>query len=880
MQTAWEGFLEAAKRDPEAIAVDDGASRQTYADLQERVTTYASALAAREIGEGRLVGVLMARDARLPAMLLAVFGAGAAYLPLDPIDPVDRKLRAARLAGVDVVVGNVDLLEALRSEAGAAGLEDLPTLIAVEDLEGTAPQDGPLAPPTPETLAYVLLTSGSTGEPKAVGVEHRNVTALLESARAHLEFTEADRYFATSSLTFDASVPELFLPLTTGATVVLRDRDIVLAPKKMVAAMEETGVSIVQTTPSTWATILAAVDRFPRVRILITHGEPVTPEFAAELATKADRVLNMYGPTETTVWATSLDVTPEITNGPSRGALPIGYTLGHVASIVADADDKPVDDGTPGELCLGGPSVTRGYMNDRARTAHAFFERDGTRYYRTGDLVERAGDGLLSYLGRIDDQMAINGLRIEPGEIEAALTRHPAVARAAVTWYPASPESRSIVAAVVPEPGKPLTQTELRDHLAKTLNRSFLPSQYLFFGALPTLTSGKVDRKVIRAAAAEATRPAEPEEEHAPAADINPKLLEVWTSVLKLSQAAPGDDFFAVGGDSLKAVDLMVRIEKAFGIDLAVQDIFEHPTLAALSAHVSDMAPEPKAASLIVRHRSDLPGPPIFFAHADLDYPNGVGAAIPAPFCNLMLWSRAEGIVNEASLKDLAEKYIGEIQAVQKTGPYRLAGYSIGGILIHEVARQLVDAGHAVDFLFLLDPTPPGFVETSAGSKPVTTRQRNLSSRISTRLHRVVQKVRSRREGGWARALVEAPRYLNEARHWWSYRKITASLSKTGEAQSSDFDEMTRWRAIRYAVGRMVARHVAKPLDVPTVVVTSHEDMLFAWEELLSPDVPRHQLTSDHRSVFREPLNSIWTEILVAQLDAGSDVELRRRAGL
>lgn len=865
MKTVWDEYLATVEAAPDAVAVNDGQGIHTYAELHALVTSYQTALLERGVCQGDLVGVVMCRDMRLPAMLLALFGMGAAYLPIDPTDPVPRMQAAARIAGCAHVVGNRSHIDTLRKEtAPEAG----PNLHTVEDLN--AANDGDRVPaPTPDMLAYVLMTSGSTGEPKAVSVLHSNVTTLLTSARDHLQFSASDHYFATSSLTFDASIPELFLPLTTGATVVIRDRDIVLSPKKMVATIEAAKVTIVQTTPSTWSAILSAVEAFPRIRLLITHGEPVTPTFAAELATRADRVLNMYGPTETTVWATSLELTPEISALSGQGAAPIGYPLNHVTAWVADAEGHPVEDGAAGELCLGGASVTQGYRNDPDRTKSAYFDRNGVRFYRTGDLVERAPDGLLKYLGRIDDQMAINGLRIEPGEIEAALMTHPSVGRGTVTWYETSTGARSIVAAVVPKPGKSVTPKDLRNHLSGRLNRSFLPSQYLFFGELPALTSGKVDRGAIRHAAREAAEANQSPTATAPLGKIEHRMAEIWTSVLKTHEVRREDDFFLVGGDSLRAVDLMVQIEKAFGVDLSIQDVFDHPTLAAMSAHMGALTPEENQAtnaSLMVGFRTDSPGTPLFFAHADLDYPNASGRSIPAPFYNLLLWSRAEGIVNEASLSDLAAKYVREITAAQPKGPYRLAGYSIGGIIIHDVAQQLIDLGHEVEFLFLLDPTPPGFMETTGKRSLVAPRRRNFSTRVSARLDRVARSMRGERKAGWAKALVEAPRYLNEVRHWWAYRRLSARFAAASGHPGADYDEATQWRAIRYAIGRMVAKYSAKPLGVPTILVTSHPEMAEVWEGLLGPDDKRHRINADHRGAFREPATAIWTKILVDEM--------------
>ncbi|MEM1375069.1 MAG: amino acid adenylation domain-containing protein [Pseudomonadota bacterium] len=843
------------------MAQDDLHGLHNFGDLHARSELIRCHLQTHGTAPGDLVGLLLDRDLDLPASIMAVFGAGAAYLPLDKGDPTERHMRALALCPCRCVLGPRANILPLRYAFIERGIRPIPDFIAFEDMlpivgEGPAP-----CSPAPEDIAYVLLTSGSTGTPKAVNVTHGNVMTLLTSARERLRFTGDDRYLATSPLTFDASIPELFLPLITGARIVLRERDLVLRPGALAEVVRLAGASLVQTTPSTWQAVLTAEPDFPHVRVLITHGEAVSPAFARSRAPRAEMVLNMYGPTETTVWATAHPLTADLPDGRSASSAPIGTPLAHFEIAVVDPDGRTLPAGEAGELLLGGSSVTRGYRNDPERTARVFTERDGTAFYHTGDLVVRNEDGVIDYLGRIDDQMAINGLRIEPGEIEAALLAHPDVARAAVTWYPVTDDQRSIVAAVVPDAGTMVTSETLRAWLSERLGRAMLPARYQILSALPTLTSGKIDRKAIRAAALEAGGDTVDRSEPA-MSETEDMVAGIWRTLLKVSHVSREDNFFLIGGDSLAAVEMITLLEAERGEQIPIEMILETPKLSEFAA-LLDAGTNAGASedSTVIQVKPARDGTPLFFALADYGYVGRAGRAIPYPFYNLTVWNRTDGIVSMDRLEDLAARYKNEIMAAQPNGPYRLAGYSFGGLLVFEIARQFIRDGQEVASLFLLDASAPTMLELTPGTVVDGLGRMDVTRSLGPAY--LIEEARRR-----------ARRAPLELKSWSWKRRYTQVNQALQSGGGSTIDPTTRHRAMVYALGRLAARYVAEPLSVPATIIGCDPGMTRIWQ-LLIPEARVERLNIAHRDVFNSPMDEEWTQVLLDVLDSdGADQAL------
>lgn len=722
----FELFARQVAANPSAPAVIDADGTMTYGALADQADAVSVHLRGLGLAPEQPVAVFMDRRARLLAVLLGIWKAGGAYVPFDPKDPVDRVRRMLLSSSCRLVLGDQSLLEALQNDGAQHSLNE-PSLQYVDLDMISLPVDADA--PTPcapggNRLAYLLFTSGSTGEPKAVEVEHRHALALLRSSCSLLNFGAQDRYLASSTIAFDASITKLFLPLVTGASLLLRDRDILLDPKRMARDVLEYGVTVVQTGPSVWAVILAEVPDFPRVRVVITHGEAVSPELASRLCTYGDEVWNLYGPTETTVWATGCRLSPDGISGQSTisaaMSAPIGRPLPHVRAYVVDEEGLPVGDGIEGELWLGGSAVARGYRGNEALTHDRFVDFDGERVYRSGDIVVRDESGILHYFGRNDDQMKVRGIRVEPGEVETAILHDPRVAQAAATWYRTRNGTRSIVAAVVASPGVTCRGQDLYEGLATRLPKPMIPTRFLFVPWLPMTTSGKIDRKAIRLNAEAATNTKAEKAHDRPAVrKLNATeyaIATIWKRVLAVDAVAPNDHFFSIGGDSLSAIQMMVEVEGRFGLVLPMNLIFETPTLEAFATSIN----------LTTRREDDkvrrgfvypvVPqgsGAPLFFSGADLSLARRDRWTVPCPLYAIANWASGAGFVQAKSLPALAAAHLVSIRRIQPRGPYRLGGYSFGGLIAWEMAHQLRKAGEIVELLFLLDPMVPERFETA-----------------------------------------------------------------------------------------------------------------------------------------------------------------------
>ncbi|WP_330242058.1 non-ribosomal peptide synthetase [Streptomyces sp. NBC_00525] len=562
-------FAAQAAATPDAPAVIEGDTTLTYAELDAAVRRHAHRLRARGAGPGTLVGIALPRSAAQLVAALGTLTAGAAYLPLDPDHPAER-------------------LAFIRADAGLT-LETAtdPRTADRDRLPDTPPAP---APPAPADPAYVLYTSGSTGMPKGVEVPHAALANLLAALRDTSGTGPGSRWLGLTSLSFDISTVELFLPLVTGGTVVLvpegRHRD----GAALTALVERHRLTHVQATPSGWRTMLAAGLHAPDL-VALTGGEALPDALARELRDAVGRLVNVYGPTETTVWSTAADIGPE-------DPVTIGGPLANTRAHVLDALLQPLPRGLTGELYIGGDGVAHGYRGRAGLTASRFvpdpFGPPGARLYRTGDLVRLTADGRIAFAGRSDTQVKVRGHRIELGEIDAALAGHPHIGQA-TTALRNGPDGEPgrLVAYVVPAPGRvPPTPETLRDHLARTLPAAYLPDAYVTLDAMPLTPNGKLDRAALPEPARTRPAPAGP----APAADgddgITATVLAIWREVLDLDDLGPDEDLFDLGGHSLTITSLAGRIHKRYGVSVPFDVFFDSPTVHGVAARVAELIEE------------------------------------------------------------------------------------------------------------------------------------------------------------------------------------------------------------------------------------------------------------------------------------------------
>ena len=569
----------AAER-PDAVAVIDPRARLTYAELVAAAGHLAARLHSFGVGPDSIVGVFVDQDANLPVTVLGIWLAGAAYLPLDPDAPADRLSYLLRDAGALIVVTTHHLVDTL--PAGVA----VP-LILDEPAESMPPV--PWHPPEthPEGLAYVIYTSGSTGAPKGVAVRHAGLAALADAQHELFDVGSADRVLQFATPVFDASVWELVMALTAGATSVITPPPMRQDPLLLLDYLAAHDVSVATLPP----TLLAVLDHEAlegRIRTLIAAGERLPADVAARWV-PGRRLVNAYGPTETTVCATAGPV-------PGRTAQPgIGTPIPAARCHVLDPAGHRTPTGVPGELLVGGPLLARGYLGRPDLTAERFvadpFSTDGSRLYRTGDLVTWTADADLRYLGRVDDQVKIRGFRVEPAEIEAALAHHPDVAAAAVAMRTDRLGHPRLIAWVTPaQPPRAPDPDQVRRHLTQRLPAHLVPAQIAIIPALPLTPSGKIDRHRLPDPAASPTT-----NRTRPPTAAESALAEAMAEVLSVATVEAEDNFFEIGGDSITAIQF-VAAARTRGWQVSAAQVFELPTVAAMAA-VAD------------RTRADLPSP-------------------------------------------------------------------------------------------------------------------------------------------------------------------------------------------------------------------------------------------------------------------------------
>ncbi|GLZ28517.1 hypothetical protein Lesp02_07070 [Lentzea sp. NBRC 105346] len=532
-----------AKRTPDATAVGP----LSYAELNARANRLAHHLIGLGLGPEDIVAVALPRSPDLVVALLAVLKSGAAYLPLDLEYPAER-------------VGF--MLEDTRA----------PLVITELTLDDPAiwvgPDHDPVVAVRPDHPAYVIFTSGSTGRPKGVVVTRHALNNLLADMVRRCALTTADRFLAVTTVGFDISALELFVPLLSGAELVVAERDTVRDPAELASLVRE--ATIVQATPTLWdALVQAEPSSLDGIKALI-GGEAVSGQLARALLEHVGELHNVYGPTETTIWSTTC-----VLNGQKADRPPIGTPLGNTRVYVLDHALGPVPPGVPGELYIAGDGLARGYLNRPGLTAERFVACPfGGRMYRTGDLVRWSSLGHLDFLGRVDHQVKIRGFRIEPGEVENALLAHPSVTQAVVV---VREEPEKMLVGYVVASG--LDQAELRKHLGTLLPDYLVPAAFVMVEQLPTTPNGKVDRKALPAPDLAALVSAR--EARTPREDV---LCTVFADVLGLPRVGVDDDFFALGGHSLLAIRVVNRIRTLFdNVELSVRALFEAPTVARLA---------------------------------------------------------------------------------------------------------------------------------------------------------------------------------------------------------------------------------------------------------------------------------------------------------
>jgi amino acid adenylation domain-containing protein len=713
-----ELFERQVKAAPDAVAVVFGEQRLTYRQLNQSANRVAHYLRKRGVGPETLVGVSLERNPNLVVSLLGVWKAGGAYVPLDTTYPAERLSFMVEDSGIRV------LLTEERCRHLYPGFAD--KMVCVDADWAAIARESPANPKAgavPSNLAYVMYTSGSTGRPKGAMILHGGLVNYLTWAIKTYALEAGGSVPVHTSVSFDLSVTSLYPALLSGGQVELLTETV--AAQSLLAALRRgRDRNLVKITPAHLDLLgqqLGPHEVAGLTRLFVIGGENLPAESLQLWRDFAPhtRLINEYGPTETVVGCCVYEVRED---DPRNGPVPIGRPIANTRLYVLDADLQPVPVGVMGELYVGGAGVARGYLNRPELTRERFVQdpfcgQPGARMYKTGDLARYRPDGVLEYLGRVDDQVKVRGYRIELGEIEAAVAGHPAVKSCVVVLREDTPGSKQLAAYVVARPGQSPAGADLQDFAKTRLPDYMVPGQFVLLDSLPLTNNGKVDRRALPQPAALAAPSATTY--RAPRSPTEGDLTEIWQRLLQRDRIGTRDDFFDAGGHSMLMLALLSETRDKLGVELELATVLQYPTIESLAAAIDAMAgpAEPVVSAPQKPHPwlTELRGggPQFMFFVYDgdgelLPYMN-LARRMPAEFA---VWGispfRLPGIpLAHLTIPEMARHCVQNLQLRQPRGPYFLGGLCAGGEIAFEAARQLEEQGEVVEAVILLDAIQP-----------------------------------------------------------------------------------------------------------------------------------------------------------------------------
>ncbi len=714
-------FERIAEQRPHACAVITADEQLTYGELNRRANQLAHYLRASGAGPEVRIGICAGRSSRMVVAILGVLKSGAAYVPLDPAYPEDRLGFMARDAGLALL-----LVE--NRTADTLGNHHTPVLNLERDRAEVEQRSARNVdePSVDDRLAYVIYTSGSTGTPRGVMITHANLCHYVRAIRLPIGLTSEDVYLHTASFSFSSSVRQFLVPLSHGATLVVASSEQIREPLALLEAVKRHAVTIMDLVPAYWRSCTHALSGLEpgkraalldnQLRVILSASEPLLSDlpriWASEFGCTA-RCVNMFGQTETTGIVSCYPIRPEDGDGQIR-VVSIGRAIANTEIHLLDRGMQPVPVDTPGEIYIGGGGIGRGYLNRPELTAKRFvrdpFNEDADRrLYRTGDLGRCRPDGNIEFLGRLDQQVKIRGSRVELGEIEAVLAEHPAIAQGIVAARKRPAGDMRLVAYLVPVGSGTPSTDELRRYLKSKLPDHMVPAAYLTLERLPLTATGKIDRRALPDAPDQRGDLSVP---YVRARNpLEHVLVQIWEELLNVRPVGVHDNFFDLGGDSLLAVQMLLRVAEATGTRLSIERLFD------------DASVEHIAEALVYHEELDFRSPiitlqagesltPIFFDSGDyhgggfycLNLARHLGP--DQPFYLLKSHGLDGGHVPR-TIEEMATAYLSTLRAFRPKGPYILGGFCNGGLTTFEMARRLQADGEAVELVILIEAVAP-----------------------------------------------------------------------------------------------------------------------------------------------------------------------------
>nr|WP_274518884.1 non-ribosomal peptide synthetase [Tumebacillus flagellatus] len=692
-------FEAQAQKTPDAVAISFEGNSWTYREVNERANVLARHLQALGVQPETLVAVFMERTPRLIISLLAVWKAGGAYVPLDPEHPQDRITMILDDSEATLVLTEEHLQTLVPStDAQIVCIEHLQAdQVPVTDLEHFTHG---------HHLAYVLFTSGSTGRPKGVAIEHHSLINLMLTFGEKLGSSAQDAWVAAATVTFDISGLEFYVPLTSGGRIVLVSRDTARDGQRLLATITEANATHMVATPSSFYMLLQAGWKDPERFLAVVCGEAIPLELVQRLMEAGVEVWNGYGPTEITVCSSLHPLQP------TDEVVTIGHPMANYEYYIMDVHRQLVPVGVIGELYIGGVGLAREYWNrpdltEKAFLTHTFADGTTRRIYKTGDLARFLANGTVEILGRMDNQIKLNGYRIELGDIESHLEQHPALERGVVVVQEPTPGVKRLTAFYTVLPEVSIEAADLRAYMQDKVPGYMVPAAFVRLENFPISESGKVDRRALSQLLVETQR----ENDYVGPRDRTEyRLVKMWERLLGAEKIGVRDSFFQLGGHSLTAVKLSSDVEREFGCRLPLVRLFQESTIEQIAAFIREGGESPLHPSLVEIQKGA--GTPLFLVH-----PIGGMAHVYAGLASGLPEQTVYGLqargVEEGSgdpidtVEEMAAYYLEGVRQVQPEGPYRLGGWSFGGVVAYEMARQLQAQGQDVEPLVFFDSYAP-----------------------------------------------------------------------------------------------------------------------------------------------------------------------------
>ncbi len=863
-------FYEAASKYPESTALRFGQKIYSYKTLNEISNQVASFLLGQNVKQGDRIALAIDRSPEMVIALLAIMKSGAAYIPVDPLYPQKRIEFVLQDSSAKILITSKKYKGRFGYSANELLIEDI--FVGLSSL----PKENIDVKANGSELAYVLYTSGSTGNPKGVQIEHHSLVNFLLSMQKTPGIRPDDSLLAITTISFDIAGLEIYLPLISGAELVLADTESAKDGRVLLDIIEGQNISMMQATPSTWRMVIEAGWEKKLPLKILCGGEALPKDLADKLIARGSSLWNMYGPTETTIWSAVKQIKT------SDEAITIGRPINNTQLFILDDYQKPLPEGSVGEIYIGGDGVARGYLNRPDLTNEKFADNPfhdfaGKKIYRTGDLGKFVDGGEVQCLGRIDHQVKIHGYRIELEEIEQALLRQPGIKEAVVVA-----NQDRLAAYIVPDnsatqevsgnnnefneswQGQQLL-ANWKQGIKELLPEYMLPKDFVVLKKLPQTPNGKIDRNAL-------PKPLQNAENQtkkfvAPRTENEKLIAAIWAKLLGLEEVSIRDDFFELGGHSLIAVQAMTNLEKETGKRLPLASLFEAPTVERLS-QLLETNERAKNFDSLVAIKPKGNKMPLYIVHGfgmNVLLFNNVAKNMDPQQPVYALQAKGLNADNYDDspdrMEDIAAYYVSEILKQNPEGPYAIAGYSLGGIIGFEMAKQLKAMGKEIKMLAMFDT----YADNSNYFNPFLL---NVTKKFRRQFPKMLFILRSFFRQPWQTFLYQAE-FVNG-----KFRRLFGMKSKSEDEAPSYDDKLAAKYEYAYVNYKMTPYDGEIDLFKVKTRLYYLDDMIYlGWNQFAQKGVNVYEITGDHKTFLYPPHDKEFARILQQALDERTSIK-------